>query len=376
VLGAALAGMVVAVFALLGTGHPWDQPRWTAPDDHPVVDARGREVDGWLEHLVMRADGTSFEALAQDPTLARAATAFQDRGTAAYRAQRIGGAWTVWAISGGRPDRIPAALAAVQVLAAGALAAATAHLALRAGAGRRAVWAWSAVATPGGLAAVSWFGSDVLAVALALWGVIAAVDHGRRATGLVLLVCAVLTRDSTVVFAAAAALVTWRSTKGWSAALLGVPAVAGGAWMLIVRARIGAWPSEGDPGNVTVPFSALRTIGHLDGTLVAPALLAVVIAAAGLFAAARTTGWLRWVVVAHLLLGSAMGVPVWGTWEGFARVLLPVQVGTVVALACRRAALTDGRPEAPVQLRTNSRSVARVAPWPTPSSSEGLASTT
>jgi hypothetical protein len=60
-------------------------------------------------------------------------------------------------------------------------------------------------------------------------------------------------------------------------------------------------------------------------------------------ALARRAGepWMRWVIAAHLLLAATLGEPVWASYRDWGRVLLPLTVFTLLALAGRRPHETE-----------------------------------
>jgi hypothetical protein len=194
---------------------------------------------------------------------------------------------------------------------------------------------------------LGWTGVEVLATALGLAGALAWIDRRTR-TAVLLLTLAALSRETLLLVPAALAacdLWTARRTLGRTAivrvAPLTLPFVAWAAWVLVVHARLGYWPSDAGTARLGLPLGgivqAMGEWGLLD------LLIAVVLWGLGIVACARLGRPWSWVVGAHVLFASMLGVDVLRSWLDFSRVLLPTSVlGIVALLQARRTGRAVG----------------------------------
>ena len=103
---------------------------------------------------------------------------------------------------------------------------------------------------------------------------------------------------------------------------LAIPAAVYAGWVAVVHARIGAYPSEYSPmDGFLVGFRQGFPHWH-PAEWAAAALLLV----SGAVIARYGTGWMRAVLVVHLLFFPWMNYQVWWVWLGFGR------VGTILPL--------------------------------------------
>ena len=330
---------VVAIAVVLAAGIVVS--RWAVSDPsrtggHPYVNLYDPPRDK-AEALIVVGDGQAYAALAQDPTLARPevfepnVSQVSHRAEAAYRAERPLFGWLAWIGSLGRPAAVPVVLMVWTVVGAAVLAAATAAVARSVG--RRPDLAFVVVMVPGSLIMLAWTGPEALAAGLALAGVVA--WPRSRPLAVVAFTVAALGRESLLLVPAA--LAAWelrprrpeRARPGQVAPLVVAPAVWA-AWVVVVRLRLGEWPSGAGSARLAVPFTGLAHGLARWGW--AEVLVAVVGVALGGVAAVRMTGVWRVVLLAHLRFAVVLGTEVWAVWQGFSRVLLPVYALGVVSL--------------------------------------------
>lgn len=113
-------------------------------------------------------------------------------------------------------------------------------------------------------------------------------------------------------------------------------------WVTMLRVGLGAWPEGSVGGRLSiVPFAGLVEAAgswRRDEVLVAALVLLPAIAALVLPGDNR----LRILVGAHLLLAAGLGAPVWMRYLDFSRVLLPLGLVSLLAIASghRRPATT------------------------------------
>jgi ABC-type arginine/histidine transport system permease subunit len=136
-----------------------------------------------------------------------------------------------------------------------------------------------------------------------------------------------------------------------------VPPAVLAAWIGFMRLRTGAWPTEASDGRVGMGFSGLvEAADALDPSDIAALLLFAAIAVAVVVRARTTVA--GGIVLAHVLLASVLGEAVWLRWNDFGRVLLPLVVfgllalapGTVEVPADERSERPDGVPVHPGEL--------------------------
>jgi hypothetical protein len=307
--------------------------------------------DRAIEAAINKGDGQLFAALATDPAVRRPE---QVRGSAseqAYRYQRMGYGWLGWAASGGQAEAVPWALVAVTVGSVGLLVTAAGTFLLDRGADPRL--ALLVAVQPAVFIDLTWIGPEVLGTTLVLAGLVAWTRRATRPppssgapgpvgllglgrTGAMALACfaaAGLLRETLLLVPAALVLFEaahrrWRPAVG--VALAAVPYVA---WVLVLRAVIGAWPSGSVDGRLSlVPFGgmALAIDGWSTGDAVAAGLIFVPAAAAIVL---TREVLLRLVLGAHLVLAATMGEAVWARWPDFTRVLLPLSTLAIVVVA-------------------------------------------
>jgi hypothetical protein len=304
--------------------------------DEPYVTLYARHRTQ-VEAVLVSGDGQAFAALAQDPSLARPGVIRAD-GEYAYRAQRPLWGYLAWAGSLGQAGVVGWVLVVLEVLAAGFACGVVARLLLDRGANP---W-WALVTIAFGYESITTLTPELLALALFGTGILL-WQRDRRAWAVVALCGAVLTRETMLIGVAAVALWQLAAAGGGFAnrvrrALpLAVPVGAVAVWDVVIRLRLGAWPTGSSESRLTLPG-----IGLLDSFVHQPAAgLAVgVLVAGGLGVTTlllRRHDPLTWVTGGYGVFALTFSREVW-VHAGFTRALLPLYVlGTVVVVAAVHA---------------------------------------
>ncbi len=294
-----------------------------------------------LDKALGLGDGQAFAAIARDPTFARPDLFRAGRAGAAYRFGRPLFGELAWLLALGRSGAVPTAMAILCVASVGAAAAAIATLIAARGA--NPMLAVVVAVLPGAWAATVGLTPEVLALALAAWGVVVCQRSGRpTAPAVALFTAAVLTRETMLLVPLS--LAAWRLSGSRNGDALGeirwlvvAPLAALGAWYTVVRIRVGAWPFTGSPGGTFGwPFGGVlhefprwrHPLSDLVALVVGLALAAVVVQR-------RRCGRdaLVFIVVAYLAFAPLMGPAVWRRWEDFGRPLLPLYAFALVVVA-------------------------------------------
>lgn len=306
-------------------------------------------TDAPLEVAIARGDGQAYAAIATDPTLSRPAVFRGGAEEAAYRAQRPLLSYAAWALSGGRSQLVPLALAILFVAGQSlSIAAFATLLELR---GSRPALALLLLALPPSLAALQWFGPEALGLGLVMGGLLALRRSGWRASAgaAVLFSLAGLTRESYLVVPLVLALLALvrRNRLVATGIIMAIPGILWLVWGSIVRVRLGSWPwAAGDCRLAERPFSGL-----MEGSrywpprplLTAGVLLSIIVIICGCIVF-RPRDDLTWIVVGFAVLGALMGDCVWRRWEDFSRPLLPLYAFGLLALLGRPDSTTTGLP--------------------------------
>lgn len=287
--------------------------------------------DTQLQAILNQGDGQAFAALAQDPLLRRPEVFRAGPAEAAYRAQRPLLGWVAWALSGGQAGPVPLVLVLLSIAGFAALGASMAWLLGRRGAS--VLWALPVLLSPGAMVTLDWTGPEALGTAAALLGFGLWIDDRRR-PAVVALVAAALLRESLLVVPvsiAAHALIVERG-RWRSLVPLAAPLVAYVGWVLVVRLRLGALPSDAGQGRLAAPFTGLlkATDGWGAGDY-AVALLLLGVGTAALLVGRRDPA--GWIAGAYVLASFAFGSEVWRRVEDFGRVLLPALAFGVLVMA-------------------------------------------
>lgn len=264
-------------------------------------------------------DGAFYYRLALDP--------FTDRVTdhgitlfrPAYVQQRIGYPVLAWAVSGGDPQRVPAALVLVNVAGMAALGGLGGLLARSAG--QHALWGTLFPLYPGTVMTIGDDLTEIVAAAALLAGLLL-LRRGRPLAAGVALSLAALTRETTILAALAAALIAARasprSVRSWLPLL--APAAVLALWQAVLIARWHAVPAAAGAGSLAAPLVGLLAALYFDPQRYGPRELAswaammafvVVLVAVGLrsLRGARPHERLAW--WAFLALATILEANVW-----------------------------------------------------------------
>lgn len=302
----------------------------------PGVDVGGyvrqyRPPESGFEAMLNLGDGQAYAALAQDPFLTRGNEPFLGPAFPAAFAQRPAFYGLVSLTSLGQGAALPVTFTLVQAAAFGLLAATIVAVMHHRGRRGSEQWALLLVVYPGAVVSLRWYGPELLGVALAL---LAFLYWDRippsRGLAVILLCAAVLTREYLILVPMVLAVhdVLIRRTGLRSVLPLALPAVtyvAVAAWV--------AWRTGGTAGQTT---GLLRS--PTEGLVIAVqswgapdfGLAALVLALIVALLIWRRTDLLTWVAVAFVLalpIGNPIALQ---TWEGLARLMLPV---AAIALA-------------------------------------------
>jgi hypothetical protein len=327
ILAAGCAGALMAalLIGILGYGAgrqgPTSVAAFTTTYDHRVLNDP-------LELLLVQSDGQAFASLARDPTLARPEV-FRTDAEAAYRAQRPLVPYAAWALSLGQSGWVPPALAGLAAAGAGLAVAGVAQLL----SDRRAppLLAMLVLLFPGTYMALSYCGPEPLGLGLVTWGLVAWSRH-RIGPAVALFAVAGLCRETLLLVPLALLLTALDRRRIREAAMLATSFTLYIGWVIVVRLRIGAWPTAASHGRLSTPFvGAIEALLHANVEALLYAALCLGGAAGARLIAPKDP--LRTVVVAHVAFAAVMGRDVWISWGGFGRVLLPLNAVTLVMIA-------------------------------------------
>jgi hypothetical protein len=174
----------------------------------------------------------------------------------AYRQQRIGYPFIVWMLSLGHVEWIPALLVAVNILAAAAMAAFAGAFAKKFG--LHALWGVIVPLYPGFVLTFSRDLSEIVAASFAM-GAIWAAASGRKITAALLLTCAVMTRETTLLLAVALAA-AWlierllRRERRIAPVMFVLPIVVYALWQFFLAMQWGVSPLRAGAPERALPF--------------------------------------------------------------------------------------------------------------------------
>jgi hypothetical protein len=286
-----------------------------------------------FEVLLDAGDGQAYATLALDPTLSHPEAFELGAPHAGYFARRPVVIYVLWAVSLGRRELQPSAFIGLSALFAGCfLAVCTRWLQVRYPQGDDR-FALGLLLLPTVQTAL-FFSTDLIGQAFGMLGYLLWHDRRRFGWATACLVVAALTRETTMLYAAAAAVSTVWAERRASKHLGLLALVPGGyvAWDLVVRSRLGP---PGGAHNFGPPLQ-----GIIDA---APAWTDVDRAIAALGAVLVVLALVRcrqddatWIALASVAAGLVLAAPVWGSWPNFSRVLLPAYVLPLLSLAGTR----------------------------------------
>lgn len=288
-------------------------------------------------------DGQYYYRLALDPLTTQATAHGITLDLPAYRQQRIVYPALAWAAAAGDPQRVPAALVAVNVVGLCAVAAIGGRLAQTAG--RHALWGTIFSSYPGFVVTLSRDLTEIAAAALLLAGLLL-LRRGNERGGAVGFLLAAFTRETTLIASAATALTRFAirppAIRRWLPFVL--PALALVVWQQLLAQRWGATPlSQGvtalDPPLLGLLAAAWLNAERLEPGKAAVWLLVLAFALASVVIAARAfprsvaepherTAWLGYVGLALVLEAN-----IWANGAGMLRALTELEMlGATIVL--------------------------------------------
>jgi hypothetical protein len=306
-----------------------------------------------VERALVRGDGQLYAALATDPAVRHPQIVTGPPEEEAYRYQRPGYGWLAWVASAGRRGAVEWALIALTCLSVIGLVAITARWLIDRDQDPR--FALLLLVAPGVLVNLLWIGPEAFGTLLLMVALrrIVPPDGSTRIhpLGVVAFSCfaaAGLCRESLLIVPATLAVLCLVQRRWRIACALSATALPYIAWVLVLRARIGAWPTGSVPGRLApFPFAGvvhgLATAGSVEAAF---AVVTLGVAAGALVIGREPI--LRLLIATNLAFASMMGTAVWHRFDGFGRVLLPMTVfsllSLVPALAARRERVLDAVP--------------------------------
>jgi hypothetical protein len=333
------------------------------PSDGALVSSMYSPARNAIEHALDSGDGQLFAAQATDPLIRRPQIITGPPSEQAYRYQRPVYGWLGWIASGGQRGAVAWALLVVTGLSVIGLVAASARL--LAARGADPWFALALLATPGVIVDLTWVGPEALGTALVVLGLGRAVartvpsasaDRAARSVAadplaIACFAAAGLCRETLLLVPAVLVVLALVDRQIRTAVSVATAALPYLLWVVVVRLRIGAWPTGSEGGRVSlVPFGGM--VRAMSGWTAGDVAFALLVLGAGTAALVLTDDRsLRWLIGAHLILAASLGAQVWTRYADFGRVLLPLGALSLLALAPAR--LGPAR-EGAVQRPTNS----------------------
>ncbi|HEV7767493.1 MAG TPA: hypothetical protein VGQ76_21000 [Thermoanaerobaculia bacterium] len=284
-------------------------------------------------------DGIAFYRLALDP-FTREATDFGiTLDNPPYRQQRVLYPLIVHVLSPGHPEWVPTLMVLVNLTAVVVLTIIAARL-------TSPFWSLLIALYPGFFIA---FSRNTCEIVVLLFAVSAVAAFTRKRWGLatLLLCCAVLTRETTLVLALSlAAVYGWqllrRRERDFPAITFIGPGVVYGTWQLVLRSWWGVTGFEAGRIDAAIPFSSyarnfaesLPRRTELMRTHFAECIFWFAVVCAVIFVFRRTKVAPQWRVawIAYLGLASILAWDVWGDQMSFMRVLGDLYVVSALIL--------------------------------------------
>lgn len=293
-----------------------------------VVDVRPYNPDfaatrGALNVMMARGDGQGLAVLARDPLMRSSPLPPSET---AYLSQRPFVPMVAWAVSLGRPHRVPLGIAVSSVLAGAAAAAGAASLLVARG--RSPSYALVLAVLPGSIADVPNGGAENWGLGFALLGL--AAWPRRRGVAVAAFTLAALCRETYLVIPAVLFVLDLIRRRVRPSLL--VPAAVYMGWAAVVHARVGAWAWESRAGKLDIPLRGLlRAVPHWSGEATVNILTLGLLLAVCAYAFVRRASPTPF-VAAYLIFATLLGETVWGRWENFTRVLLPLYAFGVLTI--------------------------------------------
>ena len=291
-------------------------------------------------------DGITFYRFALDPFTAARTEFGITLDTPPYRNQRIAYPFIVWLLSLGHARWVPALLVIVNIVAAAAMAAFGGAFSRRLG--FHALWGVILPLYPGFLLTLSRDLAEIVASMFAM-GAIWAISARRNITAAILLTCAALTREPTLLLAFALAG-AWlierllRRERRIAPVVFLAPIVIDVLWQIFLTARWGTSPLRSGAPAMALPFvefarffaaSVPRRIQQqrlyfLECLLLVSTVLTVVL----MWRRTRTPLEWRFAWLGYLALASILPHTIWLEDYGFLRIfsdLFVVSAAIIIA---------------------------------------------
>jgi hypothetical protein len=253
---AVLIAIAYSVFSILLLHARHDDVSLFVVAGGPSVDARKVPPNLTVIPNIGGYDGITFYRLALDP-FTGSLTAFGiTLDNPSYRNQRIGYPFIVWLLSFGHARWVPALLVIVNVAAAAAMAAFGGAFSRRLG--YHALWGVIVPLYPGFLLTLSRDLAEIVASMFAM-GAIWAISARRNITAAILLTCAALTREPTLLLAFALAA-AWlierllRRERRIAPIVFLAPIVIDVLWQIFLTVRWGTSPLRSGAPAIAMPF--------------------------------------------------------------------------------------------------------------------------
>ncbi|HEX3068302.1 MAG TPA: hypothetical protein VHX14_06985 [Thermoanaerobaculia bacterium] len=296
------------------------------------VDARKVPPDLTVIPNIGGYDGITFYRLALDPFTAARTEFGITLDNPPYRNQRIAYPFIVWLFSLGHARWVPALLVIVNIAAAAAMAAFGGAFSRRLG--YHALWGVIVPLYPGFLLTLSRDLAEIVASMFAM-GAIWAISARRNVTAAILLTCAALTREPTLLLAFALAG-AWlierllRRERRVAAVVFLTPVIVDVLWQVFLTIRWGVSPLRSGAPATALPFvefarffaasAARRTqeqrINFLECLFLAAVMMAVV------WIWRRTRAPIEWRLawLGYLALAAILPHTIWMEDYGFLRI--------------------------------------------------------
>ncbi len=296
------------------------------------VDARKVPPDLTVIPNIGGYDGITFYRLALDPFTAARTEFGITLDNPPYRNQRIAYPFIVWLFSLGHARWVPALLVIVNIAAAAAMAAFGGAFSRRLG--YHALWGVIVPLYPGFLLTLSRDLAEIVASMFAM-GAIWAISARRNVTAAILLTCAALTREPTLLLAFALAG-AWlierllRRERRIAPVVFLTPIVTDVLWQIFLTIRWGVSPLRSGAPATALPFvefarffaasAARRTqeqrINFLECVFLAAVMMAVV------WIWRRTRAPIEWRLawLGYLALAAILPHTIWMEDYGFLRI--------------------------------------------------------
>jgi hypothetical protein len=242
----------------------------------------------------------------------------------AYRAQRMLLpllAAPVGLVSG--PPALAWAITLANGLAMGLGVWGTARLAERMG--LSPWWGLLFVANPGVWLEFAISGTGIVGLALAVWGIVLALEERHRSAGL-LFAAAALARESMLLVALGVAVwLVWRRGRSAALPVAGMPLVALGLWWTYVWWRLGEFPAGGGETTLALPLvgpiQAAGRWSEFGAASAAVGSIMLVVCLVALWQTVRTRHLVAFAGAGVAVLALSISAPSWWFWYDPPRVM-------------------------------------------------------